>query len=138
MPVYRGRTPGTWRVVLSVRGQQQEEIVRGSNAEAKAREAELRLLSPSVSEQRAGLTVEQWCLGRYLDSIRPRVRASTWTVRAQALKHLLPHLRPWQPQHWPPGSAQAPSAARYSQSMSYKRPLAAVCSGRSARPTRAQ
>jgi integrase len=94
MPIYKGRRPGTWRVTAYSHGQQHEELVEGSKAEATRREAELRLElgALSCSRVRAGLTLSQLCKGSYNAHAKRRLGAETCRVRAFHVASLLEQL----------------------------------------------
>jgi integrase len=86
MPVYRGRTGGTWSVVIWCRGKRHERIIRGRRKAALEHEAvwRLELGAHDPAAERAGLLLEQLC-ARYLIARRATLRAETWRVQRSQL-----------------------------------------------------
>lgn len=85
MPVYRGRTRGTWRVIVSSDGQQREQIVHGTWHAAKQHEATMRLKTPSKIRLRGGLTLDQLIDGPYAAHAETHLGVETWRVRKSQL-----------------------------------------------------
>src|SRR5260370_39931634 len=87
---YRGRTPGTRRVVIWVRGERHERIVTGTKQEARAYEARLRVEleagRPLVT--RVVPTFFDFCVNRYRPHAEAHLRPNTWKVRPYQLATL--------------------------------------------------
>jgi integrase len=100
MPVYPGRRPGTYRVVVYAHRRNNERTVRGTRRAALLFEAQLRLELGAHDEpaDRAGLTLSQLC-ERYLSAQRTELRASTWRVRRSQLVAACAVLGPELPAH---------------------------------------
>lgn len=79
MPTYRGRKPGTRRVVIWVRGKCHERIVVGTKAEAEAFEARLRLeLDADGLNKRVAPTFSDFCLRQYAQHAETNLKDTTW------------------------------------------------------------
>lgn len=90
MAVHKGRTPGTQRVRLWMRGKQHEWIVQGTKGEAKAFEARKRveLEAGLPLETRVVPTFSDFCVKKYRPHAIGHLRASTWKVRPYQLATL--------------------------------------------------
>lgn len=80
MPNYRGRRPGTRRVVISVRGKPQEWIVEGSKRDGDAFEARKRieLQTQSAPASRVVPTISEFCERQYTLHAEQHLKDSTW------------------------------------------------------------
>lgn len=82
MPIYRGRTKGTHRIITWVRGVRAEEVFAGTKTEAKEREARILL------ERQAELPVDakrilafsDFCVSHYRPHAERHLKASTWKL----------------------------------------------------------
>ncbi len=90
MAVHKGRTPGTQRVRIWMRGKQHEWIVEGSKTEARAFEARKRveLEAGLPLETRVVPTFSDFCVSRYRAHATAQLRSSTWSVRKYQLATL--------------------------------------------------
>lgn len=98
MPNYKGKRPGTRRIVIWTKGRSQEWIVRGSKADGDAFEAKKRVELRSqagASERRVAVSFFELC-AEYAVHAEQHLKASTWKVRVfqiDALTTLLGSVR---------------------------------------------
>lgn len=80
MPIYRGRRPGTLRVVVWAGGTQHEEIIEGTRSEAREHEARLRieLGARGRRRQRIAPLFSEFSTADYAPHARARLGADTW------------------------------------------------------------
>lgn len=94
MPNYKGRKPGTRRVVIWVQGRPIERIVQGTKKEAEAFEARLRVeLEVAAPTTRTAPTFGVFSSDVYEPHAKRHLRESTWKkVRAYQVATLVQHL----------------------------------------------
>lgn len=93
MPIYKGRTPGTWRVTV-YKLKQHEWIVDGSRADAQAFEARKRveLEANDSLTTRTAPAFENFCADVYKPHAKAHLAASTWgKVRRYQIETLCLH-----------------------------------------------
>jgi integrase len=93
MPIYPGRRPGTFRVVIWVRGKAVEAIFEGSKSEARDHEARMRL-EHRVTRGRSPRSVarfSRFCVEEYAPHAQARLASSTWRTRQFILATLVEH-----------------------------------------------
>lgn len=80
MPIYKGRRPGTYRVVVWSRGKPHEAIVEGKRSDARTYEArrKLELDASGRRATRSVLTFSELCLNHYRPHAIRHLKASTW------------------------------------------------------------
>lgn len=80
MPVYEGKKPGTWRVVVWSNGKRHEELVEGTKKDARRHEAKMRLDlgAGKIAATRAAPDFESFCVERYKPHAKQHLKASTW------------------------------------------------------------
>lgn len=80
MPVYKGRDPKAWRVVIWAKGRRYEAAFRGLKSEAEAFEARerIRLRAQSVVADRAPATFSTFLDEHYRPWAEAHLGASTW------------------------------------------------------------
>lgn len=105
MPIYPGKTAGTWRVVVwaklatAAKSKPHERIVTGSKRQAKEYEARwsLELRSQSARGFRVVPTLREFLIGQYGPFVHDRIAENTWRHtyrwRMAALESLLGDLR---------------------------------------------
>lgn len=94
MPVYKGRRPGTWRVVIWAQGKANEWLLEGTRKEALAYEARKRVeLGERGPATRGSPSFRDFCEKTYAPHAEQHLRASTWqSVRVYQLATLARHL----------------------------------------------
>lgn len=88
MPIYPGRTTGTWRVVVWADKRQHERIVEGKEADARDAEARLRIEVRSQqyrTPQRTEPLMPGFCAEEYEPRVRGHLGARTWSTRSSIL-----------------------------------------------------
>lgn len=97
MPVYRGRKPGTWRVVVWKGNRPHEQTVRGTKRDAETHEAKFRLeldVRDPVAA-RAVPTFASFCVDTYKPHAKAHLKPSTWAkVRRYQVETLCEHFGP--------------------------------------------
>ena len=89
MPNYKGRTPGTRRIVVWVKGRSHERIFEGSKAEGDAFEARWRVeLEASVHETRVAPRFSPLCTEKYRPFAEANLARSTWSRRKYVIANL--------------------------------------------------
>jgi integrase len=80
MPVYKGRRPGTWRVVIWSKGTQTETTIEGTKAEAKSFEARRRVeLDADQLSTRVSPTFGDFATEVYAPHAIEHLEGSTWS-----------------------------------------------------------
>lgn len=94
MPNYKGRKPGTRRIILWHQGRAREWIVPGTKADGDRFEARKRLeLEAQSAERRAAPTFSSFCVAEYRAHAEAHLKASTWQkVRKYQVATLAEHL----------------------------------------------
>jgi integrase len=93
MPNYKGKKPGTRRVVLWHAGKRREWVVRGSKADGDRFEAKKRLeqrVEQGPSERRVAVTFYELST-EYRVHAEQHLKKSTWTSRKYQLANLIEH-----------------------------------------------
>lgn len=80
MPIYKGRRPGTHRVVIWLKGKPLEWIVEGNRGDARQFELDKRveLRAKAVTASRRELTFSELCRERYEPHAAIHLGANTW------------------------------------------------------------
>lgn len=97
MPIYKGRRPGTWRVVIWAGNQSHESIVEGTKSDAAAFEARrrLELSARSQTAKRVVPDFETFCVESYRPHALVHLKASTWSkVRRYQVEYLCAYFGP--------------------------------------------
>jgi integrase len=82
MPNYKGRRPGTRRVVISVKGRPLEWVVEGSKSDADQFEARKRIeLGESELSTRVAPKFSAYCAEKYAPYAEANLKCSTWKSR---------------------------------------------------------
>lgn len=93
MPIYKGRKPGTHRVVVWSGGRSREWIVEGTRKDALAFEAQKRLDLGSGQAPRVSPSFRVFCAETYEPHAVAHLRPSTWgNVRVYQVATLARHL----------------------------------------------
>lgn len=80
MPIYKGRTRGTWRVVVWAQGVRHEQVVSGSKRDAESHEARMRLeLDAGRLSRRVAPTFSDFCVQEYAPYAETNLKGSTWS-----------------------------------------------------------
>lgn len=94
MPIYKGRTTGTWRVRIFAHAKLNEWIVRGSKREAEAFEARKRieLDAGHLPSTRTAPSFATFCVDVYRPHAKKHLKESTWNkVRRYQVETLCEH-----------------------------------------------
>lgn len=97
MPVYKGRKPGTWRVVVWKANRPHEQTVRGSKRDAETYEAKFRLELDARDPVAARVvpTFATFCVETYRPHAKAHLKESTWAkVRRYQVEYLCEHFGP--------------------------------------------
>ena len=82
MPIYPGRKPQVWRVIVTANGRNFEESFHGTRAEALEHEAHMRLAIGAHGRQtpaRIAPLFSTFCVDEYAPYARAHLGAATWT-----------------------------------------------------------
>ena len=97
MPIYAGRRPGTFRVVVWKHNRPHEQLVEGGRADAREHEARMRveLGARGAVQRRASPTFETFSTLEYEPHARAHLGASTWRLsRRYVVANLTGHFGP--------------------------------------------
>lgn len=114
MPNYKGKRPGTRRIVLWHKGRPREWVVTGSKRDGDQFEARKRIelrVEAGPAERRVAVTFFALC-EEYAVHAERHLKASTWRVRTFQIDSLTTHLGAVRVTELGPGNVEAFKAAR--------------------------
>ncbi len=125
MPIYPGRRPKSFRVVVWARGKSYEWIVEGKRKDAEAFEARKRvdLEVGKPTSRRAVPTLSEFCKDAYEPHAKKHLRPSTWRVRTYQMASLLEHLGALRLTEFGPEAIDRYKAARHVKASSVNNEL---------------
>ena len=114
MPNYKGKRPGTRRIVLWTKGARREWVVQGTKADGDRFEAQRRLelrVEAGPAERRVAATFFELC-EEYAVHAEAHLKASTWRVRTYQIDALTTHVGAVRVTEFGPGNVEAFKLAR--------------------------